>query len=250
VPTTLDALHRSAARLRALGQSLSDEDVARPAYPSEWTIAGVFSHLGSGATILRHLVDDVVFEREGVEGRHQRVWDEWNAKAPNHQVEHSLVADAELLARFESLDPAERAGFALTMGPIAFDYDGLVASRLNELVLHTWDIQVALDPAATLPADAAALVADNLSMVVTWTGRPTEEAREITVGLSDTGRAVTVTLGPDRVSLADAGARSVDLSLPTEAFVRLVYGRLDPAHSPPGVEGESLDLLRRAFPGV
>ena len=40
------------------------------------------------------------------------------------------------------------------------------------------------------------------------------------------------------------------LVLPAEAFARLVYGRLDPDHTPP-VEGdaESLDELRKVFPG-
>jgi hypothetical protein len=49
-----------------------------------------------------------------------------------------------------------------------------------------------------------------------------------------------------------AGESLADLSLPTEAFVRLVYGRLDPEHTPAGAtaEGISLDELRQAFPGV
>jgi hypothetical protein len=40
--------------------------------------------------------------------------------------------------------------------------------------------------------------------------------------------------------------------LPAEAFVRLVYGRLDPDHTPASVvtDGGLLSLLRAAFPGV
>ena len=40
--------------------------------------------------------------------------------------------------------------------------------------------------------------------------------------------------------------------LPTEAFVRLVYGRLDADHTPPSVEAEPdlLDALRAALPGA
>jgi hypothetical protein len=42
------------------------------------------------------------------------------------------------------------------------------------------------------------------------------------------------------------------LTLPTESFVRLVYGRLDPDHTPASVEarGIDLDLLRSTVPGV
>ena len=36
---------------------------------------------------------------------------------------------------------------------------------------------------------------------------------------------------------------------PAEAFARLVYGRLDPEHTPPGDHGPALDTLRRVFPG-
>ena len=38
--------------------------------------------------------------------------------------------------------------------------------------------------------------------------------------------------------------------MPAEAFIRLVYGRLDPAHTP-AVDGDAalLDQLRATFPG-
>ena len=41
-----------------------------------------------------------------------------------------------------------------------------------------------------------------------------------------------------------------DLVLPSEALVRLVYGRLDPDHTPPVRGPADLDVLRRAFPGI
>ena len=40
-----------------------------------------------------------------------------------------------------------------------------------------------------------------------------------------------------------------ELDLPSEAFIRLVYGRLDPEHTPGTVVGAALDTLRRTFPG-
>jgi hypothetical protein len=61
-----------------------------------------------------------------------------------------------------------------------------------------------------------------------------------------------VALAPDGVSLTpDDDAGAPDLELPAEALVRLVYGRLDPEHTPAVNVGEAeLDELRRAFPGV
>jgi hypothetical protein len=48
----------------------------------------------------------------------------------------------------------------------------------------------------------------------------------------------------------EVGAGAADLTLFAEAFVRLVYGRLDPVHTPP-FDGDAalLDQLRAVFPG-
>src|SRR5262249_39843 len=57
----------------------------------------------------------------------------------------------------------------------------------------------------------------------------------------------TVTLAP---SAAGEDAELPELRLPAEALVRLVYGRLDPGHTPPvETRGVDLDELRRLFPG-
>ena len=59
-------------------------------------------------------------------------------------------------------------------------------------------------------------------------------------------------LAPEAAQLleGDAGVEP-DLELPAESFCRLVYGRLDPDHSPAvPANGEVLDLLRRVFPGI
>ncbi len=53
-----------------------------------------------------------------------------------------------------------------------------------------------------------------------------------------------------RLEPAEADGSLPHLRLPAEALVRLVYGRLDPAHPPP-VETSQVDLdeLRQIFPG-
>jgi hypothetical protein len=58
-----------------------------------------------------------------------------------------------------------------------------------------------------------------------------------------TGEAIRLTASHDDEGLPE-------LRLPAEAFVRLLYGRLDPDHTPP-VEsaGVDLDELRQLFPG-
>jgi hypothetical protein len=59
----------------------------------------------------------------------------------------------------------------------------------------------------------------------------------------ETGEKVTLTPSEYTEGLPE-------LALPAEALIRLVYGRLDPAHTPP-VETRRADLdgLRQVFPG-
>jgi hypothetical protein len=76
-------------------------------------------------------------------------------------------------------------------------------------------------------------------------------ATPVLVATTEPTRAYRVTFEPDvRVQAAD-GVAAADLTLPAEAFVRLVYGRLDPAHTPASVSGNHSRLadLRKAFPG-
>jgi hypothetical protein len=124
--------------------------------------------------------------------------------------------------------------------------------RLNEHVLHSWDIAVALRPDEILPADATALVIDNLEMISQWASRTDGVERTITVRTTDPERRFVVTVGAERAPVSPAPeATDADVELPAEAFIRLVYGRLDPAHTPSAVErGTSLDQLRGLFPGV
>lgn len=49
--TTLALLRSSVARLRRIVEPLDDASVDQPAFPAEWSIAQVLSHLGSQAEV-------------------------------------------------------------------------------------------------------------------------------------------------------------------------------------------------------
>jgi hypothetical protein len=107
-----------------------------------------------------------------------------------------------------------------------------------------------------VPGDAAGFVVENLAMIVQYTAKPTGTEREVHVHTVDPTFDLTLSLGTDTVSLVPSVAPAIpnrvvaDLELPTEALVRLVYGRLDPAHTPPFRGDMDLDELRQVFPGV
>jgi uncharacterized protein (TIGR03083 family) len=245
------ALHDSVDHLRRIVDRLEPSQLRQPAYPVGWSIADVLSHIGSGAVILRRRFDDIVGGRETEGEFSQSVWDEWSAKDPDAQAADALVADAALLAGLDALDERHRGEFRFTMGPMDLNFMGFVGLRLNEHVLHTWDIEVAGQPAAVLPPGATLAVIDNLELVARGAGRPTGSVRTVQVRTTGPERGFTISLGTDSFELIRSETTTdPDLEIPSEAFIRLVYGRLDPDHTPPVARGAVLEELRKAFPGL
>lgn len=246
------ALGRSHERLRSVVEPLDGDGLRGPSYASEWSIAQVLSHLGSGAELFT-LFLDAGLRRAGPPGREvmEPIWAEWNAKSAEAQASEALVSDAALIERIRSLDAKQREEFRLAMFGMDLDLVGLVRMRLGEHAVHTWDIAVAIDPTATIAPDAVALLVDALGPLVARSGKPTGAAQRIGVQTSEPSRRLTLEVG-DPVSLtpAEHGDVPADVRLPAEALIRLVYGRLDPAHTPPEATTHvDLAFLRSIFPG-
>ncbi len=247
----LEALHGSVERLHTLVEGLDTEALVTQAYPTEWTVADVLSHVGSGAEILGRRLVDSLAGVDTPDDAAPAVWDIWNAKTPDAQVADAVVADRALLDRLEALGDEERERFQFSMGPMSFDLDGFIGLRLNEHALHLWDIEVAFDPAATVAPGSVPSVVENMAMWTKFTAQPVEDPRSITVATTDPRRTFVLVLGPDNVSISPSEpVDDPDLTLPAEALIRLVYGRLDPDHTPQVGGTADLDELRRVFPGA
>jgi uncharacterized protein (TIGR03083 family) len=248
----LTALRHSADRLRRVVGDLTPDQVTGPAYPSEWTVADTLSHLGSGAVIFRRSVLDALSGEAPPDGFNQSVWDEWNAKSPQDQARDVLTVDDAAVTAVTGISEDQR-GVTIALGPWTLDFDAYVGLRLAEHVLHTWDVEVALDPAATVPGAEAAVAIASVPLIVPFAGKPTGTVRDIIVRTTDPDDTFVIGLTTDGVSFArgtGAEGSEPDLTLPLEALLRLVYGRLDPDHTPESVgDGEVLAELRRVFPG-
>jgi uncharacterized protein (TIGR03083 family) len=236
-------LGASVERLAALVEPLSPHQLRQQAYPSEWTVADVLSHLGSGAVITRLRLDGEVDM--------QAIWDEWNAKDPDAQAADLLQADAELQARLVTLTVEDQERMRFAMGPMDLDLLTYLALRLNEHSLHTWDVAVVFEAEATLPDDEAALVVDTLPMMAGFAGKPTGADRDVTIRTVAPSRDFALAIRPDGVALSPGDTTDgPDLELPADALIRLVFGRLDPDHVPPAAaSAPQLDELRQVFPG-
>jgi uncharacterized protein (TIGR03083 family) len=255
------ALRSSHERLEALVRPLDADQIRGSSYCSDWIIAQVLSHLGSGAEIGLMMLPVALGEAEPLTADAFRpVWDRWNAKSPDEQVADGLITDEQHIHALEQLSDAELARISFPFIGMDLDAAGLVRLRLSEHALHTWDVAVSVDPAATVAPGAAELLIDNVpEFIAPRLGKPQGEEfrnRIITTG-PDRDYLLTVT---ETVSLTDwpwtgqEGERELgipDLRMPAEALLRLSYGRLDPAHTPADVVADPADLdrLRKVFPG-
>jgi uncharacterized protein (TIGR03083 family) len=249
------ALLRSThARFVAAFDELGDEGVTRPSYDEGWSVAQVASHLGSGAEIFRHHLEAGAKGETAPDGINEPIWDAWNAKAPAGQVRDAISTITSFIDAAEALPEAERESWRLELFGMPLDLPGFLELRLNEHTVHTWDITVALDSSSVIAEDAAAVLADNLGTVVGWAGKPGDEQVSVEVRTTSPELAFHLDLGPGGATLSPSldDTDAPALELPTEAFVRLVYGRLDPGHTPSSVtaSGVDLDRLRAAFPGL
>jgi uncharacterized protein (TIGR03083 family) len=248
----LPPLTASVGRLRALVQGFDVEQLEGPSYDEDWTIADVLSHLGSGAVLMERRLDAALTGAPTPDDIAQPVWDEWNAKSPRAKADDALVEDERLDRAFGAVGEAERSRIEFPFGPVSVSFDTAAGLRLNEHALHTWDIEVMSHAGARLAAEAADVIVDNLGLIGRFAARPTGDEREIRIRTAHPVRHFTVRLTPESAELLDGdGGIAPDVELPAESFCRLVYGRLDPEHSPPvPANGEVLDILRRVFPGV
>jgi uncharacterized protein (TIGR03083 family) len=249
----IGALRHSHDRLRALVEPLDAAQLQQRSYASEWSIAQVLSHLGSQAEIFG------LFLEAGLTGQDPPgrdafvpIWNVWNAKEPQAQATDGLRADEANLEQIESLDPDERARLRLHMFGMDTDITGLARMRVGEHAIHTWDVAVALDPSATVAPDAVGLLIDTVGQLAARTAKPDGKQCRLQVSTSGPERHFVLETG-EAVSLTESDGEEdlPGLRLPAEAFIRLVYGRLGPHHTPP-VEADSVDLdeLRQIFPGL
>jgi uncharacterized protein (TIGR03083 family) len=245
----IKAYRQSHDRFTELVEGLDDQAIRGRSY-HDWTLAQVASHLGSQAEIFQLFLDaglslrPVPAQEEFVE-----IWGEWDAMPPHEQAGRSVGANEAFVRRLEDLSEEDRTRYEADLFGQRQDLTGMVSMKLAEHAVHTWDIDVALHPDAVVLPAAVDLLLDTLPARVGSAGTAHEDVPDVVVETTDPERRWRLTTHPE-VRLAEEGESSDDpLRLPAEAFLRLVYGRLDPGHTPSGVQDARLTVLREVFPG-
>jgi uncharacterized protein (TIGR03083 family) len=255
--TWIAALRGSQQRLAALVGSLTPEQLHAPSYDADRTIAQVLAHIGAQAEVAQQALAAALSGREpfGPDG-FKAIQAVWSARDPGQQAVECLVSDREHVRRLEQVSDEQLAGIRVKILGTEYDAVGLVWLRLGEHALHSWDIAVSLDPAALVAPQSVALLVDRVPQVAACGGNPpgvpyragiqtTDPEREFLLDVTETISMSAVRPGADIDGVPA-------LRMPAEALLRLVYGRLDPGHTPPVrvLSGRvELDLLRQTFPG-
>jgi uncharacterized protein (TIGR03083 family) len=247
------ALHNAHERLRKLVEPLTDDELRGQSYDTEWSLAQVLSHMGSGTDVFS------LFLQAGLDGETgpgidaiRPIWDRWNAKTPADQARDAVLASATFIGQLDALDDEQRAGWQIDMFGEVRTIPILARMRLSELAVHTWDVAVALDPTATLPPDAVELLVDTVAPIARYMKSRPEQPIVAALVTHDPVRSFEVRADSDGVVLepTDRPPSERPLRLSAEAYIRLIYGRLDAAHTPAIETGDvDLDVLRALFPG-
>jgi uncharacterized protein (TIGR03083 family) len=250
-------LRNSQNRLAGLVQPLTPEQLREQSYDSEWSLAQLLSHLGSGAEISLAGLPAALGQGEPLSpDAFPPIWDRWNAKSPEDQAADSIAINEQQVSALEGLSDEQLATMRAEVFGMQLDAVGLVRMRLGEHAMHTWDVAVQDDQGATVSPDAAALLIDNVpQFLAPRLGKPLGERFAVRITTTDPARDYLLTSG-DAVRMTDwpgddAGTDIPHLTMPAESLLRLAYGRLDKGHTPASVAGDTaaLDQLRAIFPG-
>ena len=254
---TITALRATHDELAAVVTGLSDAQLSDRSGASEWSVAQVLSHLGSGTEIARATLRAAVAGTP-VPGQdfNQDVWDRWNALSPRDQATGLLAHDNELIGALEALTADQRQTLHVELGflPAPLPLAGYTGMRLNEAAQHSWDVRVSRDPGAAIAAKTAACLAEHfatdLSFLLGFTAKADALAQPAVLDIHHSGFALVIA---DTVSITTSGPpATATFNGPLEAAVRLLAGRLATPHTPDDVEvtgNVTLDDLRRVFPG-
>lgn len=238
--------------LAGLVPDLTAQQLTGRSGASEWSIAQVLSHLGSGAEISRKPIASAAGEQVEAEDN-PTIWARWDGSSPAQQAAGFVEHDTAYVETVEALSPEQRDSLMIDLGFLPEPVPLVVAlgMRLNEVANHAWDVQVGLDPQAEIDDESAAVLLElftgPLAFLLGFSAKADRLDDEVRLAVPGGGLEITDTVVVTE-AVADPNATFVG---PRGAVVRLLSGRLTPDHSEGvAVTGDvALDDLRKVFPG-
>lgn len=227
MPELIDLLDAQAATTRAIVESASDADFARPTSGCPgWTVKDVVAHLTTGAQMFEGIARGTLSGANWMEERQRRLAE--NAALPPDELRRRFTeADTSLVATFKSLSPtdlqAKRQHPAFGEVPVS----QFLGMRISETAVHGWDIQSAANPDVGL--DAPAMDAVGAALTAAF---PAWFLADKIFGLRTTYRFVvdgaerTLAIDQGKAAWTSGGSPDTTLTLDGGDFVLLISGRV------------------------
>lgn len=201
----------------------------------DWQVYQVVSHIGSQPEIVGGAIKAGVFGEPPMTDEQRRaIWGYFDGLQPLEVLPAFRKNNDAFYQMVEAFDERQLGSTIPSfVGPAPLAT--VLASRLNEQALHTWDVRWARDKGAKLTPDAVPtlLELNLLPPFAARLARPDRAPRLVgkTIGflLREPEGAVNVAVEPDGATFSRARAASADVTaeLPAEAFARLIWGRYD-----------------------
>jgi len=155
--TTFDTVRglerRVMDRLGAHLAQLDDQGWLEQSYCAEWRVYQVVSHLASGARILGGSLAQWFDGGPPMTSEEmQRIWARADALTPEQMHDEYRAAVQGYFARLDAL-PSDAGSLEVEMFLGWRPVQDMLLLRLHEVVLHTWDVLVARDRTARIPAE-------------------------------------------------------------------------------------------------
>ncbi len=206
-----------------------------PSACAGWAVKDVAAHVTEGAAraipVIAAALEGAPTPQFSAEERAERTREV--RALPGAELAVRFPRDVD--AAFALLEGATEAALGTTVVVPAGTHTlaELATQRLVEAALHAWDCRAPRDPAAGLRPEAAALVVDYVmaraARLATGEAARTLSATYHCALEGPSGGPVTLTLADGQASATRGAPAAADavVSLPVEAFVRLLWGRLD-----------------------
>jgi hypothetical protein len=266
VERTVRVLHRLHDELVDLAGQLSEAEARAQSYCDEWSVAQVYSHLGSGAEIGREELS-AASAGEDPPAR-ESIWARWDALEPAEMVRRFAPSDARYL---EVIDDLLEAGgpapeeIRVPLHGWSLDLQTFLVFRLLEIGLHQWDVQVVREPTVEVDTEAAQLLLQAYPLQFVGQAADSSVAQRIgpavvRTEIADVARTVDIVVGTPVMVMRDGqlpetvkSGSVTTVAIPTAGtWCRSLSGRLDPAHTPAALSIRGpvdLNDLRHLFPG-
>jgi uncharacterized protein (TIGR03083 family) len=220
-----------------------------------WQVYQVVSHIGSQPAIHSGMIEAGLRGKPAMTNEdRQAIWGRFDAMAPLEVFPAFRANNDAFVTLVGSLSEEELGSSMPWIGGRSASVATVLAGRLNEQVLHVWDVKWARDKDATLtPAAVPDLLAMNLAP---WWLRglakpdraPELHGKTIQFVLHDPDGAVALQVNEGGLQATEGRSAAPDqtVELSSEEMVLLLWGR----YSAAGRRGSSVpDSLMALFPG-